>query len=93
MRGGTSLQENVSEIFARVAVIFMYEVKEKDVAPICLEDIVKNYSNKKPVSRLEGNALDLHIALNSFSEESQMQFISQSGELLKRVAHLYGCEL
>lgn len=96
LRGGTSLQENASEIFARLAVIFMYEIKETGRALISAQDLLESLSvddNSTPRSRKESNISDFLWAWKTFSEEAQQLFVKESDDLIKRVAALYGCDI
>ena len=96
LRGGTSLQENASEVFARLAVVFMYEIKETGRALTSAQDLLESllrYDASTPRSRKESNISDSLWALKTFSEEAQQLFVQESDNLIKRVAALYGCDL
>ncbi len=97
LRRGTSLQDHVSEIFARIAVIFMYQIKETGLAltsgddlfaltSVCSKDVVDS-------SRKNSNISDFLNAWGTFSDEAQLLFVQEIDAVIKRVAHLYGCDI
>lgn len=95
LRGGTSLQQNVSETFTRLAVIFMYEIKETGRALTSTQDLLEpilKFENPTQHSRKESNISDFLRVWKTFSEESQQLFVKESDGLIKRIAALYGCD-
>lgn len=95
LREGTSLQKNVSEIFTRVAGIFMYEIKDTGKALTSkqdLLDLISKYENAPQHSRKERNIADFLKAWKTFSDDAQQLFMEESDNLIKRVATLYGCD-
>lgn len=102
LRSGTSLQQNVSEIFSRVAAIFMYEIKEtgraltsaQDLLDVISEyDVVSGYEDFTQQTRKESNISDFLRARKTFSKEAQKLLEKESDNLIKRVSALYGCEV
>ncbi len=94
LRSGTTLQENVSEVFARLAVIYMYEIKDTGLALTSAEDLFNLFSRHETAkrgTRKEINIFDSLRALRTFSEEAQQLFIQESDELVTHIARLYGC--
>lgn len=96
LRVGTSLQDNVSELFARGAVIFMYEVKETGTALTSWEDLMRlimteNYTTKR--SRKSSNISDFLGAWGTFSDEAKELFFEEADNFVKRAAQLYGCDV
>ncbi len=96
LRDGTSLQENVSEVFARLAVMFMYEIKETGIALTSTQDLRDFFSrHRAPTrrSRKEINISDFLRVWKTFSEEAQQLFVEEHDNLIKRIAVLYGCDI
>ena len=96
LRDGTSLQENVSEVFARLAVMFMYEIKETGIALTSTQDLRDFFSRHgAPTrrSRKEINISDFLRVWKTFSEEAQQLFVEEHDNLIKRIAVLYGCDI
>lgn len=96
LRNGTSLQENVSEVFARLAAIFMYEIKETGVALTTTEalfELLSNQSISRRGTRKERNIFDFQRTWETFSKEAQQFFIKENDHLIRRIAKLYGCDL
>ncbi len=96
LRDGTSLQDNVSEVFARLAVIFMYEIKDTGKALASaqdLYDVFSRHDNLTRRSRKEINMLDSLRALETFSDEAQQLFLKENDTLVRRIAMLYGCDI
>ncbi len=96
LRYGTSLQQNASEMFTRIAGIFMYEIKETGRALTSakdLLDVISIYESATYNSRKDSNISDFLKVRDTFSEEAQQLFAKESDELIKRVAALYGCDI
>ncbi len=96
LRRGTSLQQNVSEVFARVAVMFMYEIKENKTAPVIpsgFAQMMKRIKNSGLTSQQASNLDDFAMAYETFSQASKSILIKNMQEMLNRIAQLYGCEI
>lgn len=97
LRVGTSLQDNVSEIFARIAVIFMFEIQDSGKALTCGEEFLfltarfKDEGGK--LSRKDANISDFFDAFSSYSEAAQELFISELDTVFQSILALYGCEI
>jgi len=92
LREGTDLQEHVSEVFARVAVTFMYEIKETGMALTSAKEFFKLISkDTSERTRKNSNISDFLIASETFSEDANLLFAEQTDALIKNVAKLYGC--
>lgn len=95
MRSGTSLQDNVSEVFARAAVIYMYQIKETGMAPLCSEEFflfIENFNGSKNASsRKESNIYDFISAWRSYSDESRAFFTREFDNAFLKISELYGC--
>jgi len=99
LRSGTVLQQNVSELFARVAVTYMYEIKETGQAIESFSEFFKlavtaiRDENLNSLSRKEHNLIDFIGAWGTFSFEARAHLSNHGDNLIKRVAELYGCEM
>lgn len=95
LRSGTGLQQNVSEIFARVAVANMYEIKETGQAFTSFSQFLKRALKKveaDKLSRKEWNMLDFITGFNTYSADAQNHLIMEGDNMIGRVAELYGYE-
>jgi len=87
LREGTDLQEHVSEVFARVAVTFMYEIKETGMALTSAKEFFKLISkDTSERTRKNSNISDFLIASETFSEDANLLFAEQTDALIKNVA-------
>lgn len=97
LRHGTSLQDHVSEMFARIAVIFMYHIKETGGAFRSGEDLFKitslYSSGNTRNSRKHNNISDFLNVWGTFSEEAQLFFTEELDNVIKNTARLYGCDV
>ena len=93
LRKGTVLQENVSEIFARVASLYVIEVREKGVAlslhnPEDLGDVdLDDFDN---TNRRNSNLNDLFTALSTYGEKAQSVFWGVYPKTIETISSLYG---
>lgn len=93
LRAGAKLQENVSELFARFATIYMLRIRNSGYAPTA-NDIIDPQKRKSNPSREDREGLNLHdalIALLSYSEDCDQLFVDSKPEMVARIAALYGC--
>lgn len=96
LRSGTSLQDNVSEIFARVAVIFMYHIKETGMALTSMDDflsLTSEFEVARNSSRKHSNISDFMHSWLTFSDESRQLFVRDLDTVIKNSAKLYGCDV
>lgn len=96
LRSGTGLQQNVSELFARVAVVNMYQIKETGQALNSFSEFFRmalklNLSDK--ITRKEYNLIDFMGARGTFSEEAQTKLFEEGDNMIRRIAQLYGYEM
>lgn len=99
LRAGTSLQDNVSEMFGYSAAIFMDEVKETgktltsvfDILDIL--DIYNAAAQDEDWSRKQMNAYVVSHTFESFSDDAKYHFIKNDEKFMKNIATLYGCEM
>lgn len=96
LREGTSLQDNASEVFARVGVLFFNSIAQTGDAPTRYDGSYYNPGDVKTSfnirDRKQYNMNDLLTALSTFSKEAQQYFWDNFKESLDRVALLYGCQ-
>lgn len=95
LREGTSLQENVSEIFARVGVLFYNNVRETGYALQPGDVVFFNPAGAEMSwdvkNRKTYNLTDLFQALATYSPDAQKVFWHFLPEAIKNVNILYGC--
>lgn len=96
LREGTSLQENVSELFARVGVLFYNRICETGQA-ITAKDhgyfTPKGFKlNFNWTDRKTYNLSDLYLGLGTYSADAQDLFWDLLPESLEKITCLYGCK-
>lgn len=94
LRRGTDAQENVSEIFARVGVLFLKHIRQTGAAP----DVTKkDFLTKRMLSRsfndraADCDLVDLRLGLGTFGDKSHKLFWREMPEMVARISGLYGC--
>ena len=89
------MQENVSEVFARLAVIFMLKIRNTGLAPDPQKapQWMFRSSQTDETSRETYNVGDLALAFNTFSPQAQAVFTRCSEAIHQKIAALYGCEI
>lgn len=96
MRKGTALQKNVSEIFARIATLYLLHMREN--VPIDNPiDLIKGGMDIPddpftPEARKPSALTDLFTGLATFSEPAQDLFWRAYPSLVGQAAALYGCD-
>ena len=93
VREGTSAQQNVSEIFARVGVLYLKQIRETGVAPTSSEAV--NFLSPEKLSRSFNDAsnlpmTELAFGLRSYSEPANNLFWESLPEMIGRLSRLYG---
>ena len=96
LRGGTSLQDNVSEMFGYSAAVFMEEVKETGKTLTSILDILNIYNvavQEENWSRKQTNACVVYHTFESFSDKAKYRFLEEDKKFMSNIATLYGCEM
>ncbi|PZQ45784.1 MAG: hypothetical protein DI551_06500 [Micavibrio aeruginosavorus] len=99
LRQGTKLQENVSEIFARVGSIYLEHIRQTKTAPDAaaifslfeqtkIGDLTEQNYPEETIAR---NLTDLFVGLATYCEPARDLFYEELPQMMDRISVLYGC--
>lgn len=95
LRKGANAQDFVSELFARMAVMYMYHIKDTGNAWTSFDDFVSIIISEEEIAneRKRYNKVDFEIAFSSFSKGAQCLIPALGQKIVCQISRLYGCRL
>jgi len=96
---GTDLQNNVSELFARVGVLMLHHIRAGGNVPqtnreayALLDSYGLTADLPKPTKQSVMEAADIWLAVVTHGQNAQISFWRHAPKMISRAARLYGCD-
>jgi hypothetical protein len=98
MREGLDVQQNVSELFARVAETMLCDIRTTGMVPTSRQDaellLFRMFDGKHDgKTRRDEVVRDYIVGFSSYGEAAQLLAVKAFPHMVRRAAKLYGCDL